>query len=241
MTDQYPAVPQNGGNGPAPSVPSAPSAPVWPRIVVATALLAILGAVIGGAVGLSRQRNTQPTAQNQPPASPSVLASPSDDTTAQAGSASCTVDCGQQGNDTKTRTATVPYLIGQDEPTARKWLSDRGLGAQVKYVCNDPGQGGVVIRQSPSRDTTVNTGSNVSLDVRGAQVLHVVNQYYADAKAKLEAAGFNVVVNNRQNGAAGGAVTSQSPSGNSCVKVGSTVTINVGQTNASPSASANGG
>jgi hypothetical protein len=221
--------------GPEPGAP-ATSSRAWPMILAAVAVLALLGAGVGGVLGgLARDRksDTHVTTQGSPAASPTPEPS-------ESGPTQCTSDCPTQGPDNRTRTTTVPQVVGHDEAGARSRLKDRGLGANVKYVCDEPASAGTVTAQSPRGETQVNVGSNVSLQVRGVTVLNVVGQYHADAKARLEEAGFTVVVNNKQNGAAGGAVTSQSPAGNACVKVGSTVTLNVGQTNASSSPSTNG-
>ncbi len=136
------------------------------------------------------------------------------------------------GNQTGTTTTkvNVPWVTNKNESYARTTLKDAGLTAQVKYVCRDGVDPGVVTDQSPNGDTQANKGSKVSLKVQGIKVRDVVGTAHADAKSQLQGDGLQVVEKDAQPGDAGGAVSKQSPSAGSCVRPGSTVTITVGTT-----------
>jgi hypothetical protein len=210
----------------------------WKRVVFATAVLTFLGASAGVAFGLAQPAdNGRPVAeQGQDPGS-----SPAVDANADGGTSvpqnSVTTAPSPPANDnngggntdgnnnTGTTKVSVPGLNGLSESDARTHLKNKGLGVTVKYSCDGNSDPGKVSYQQPYADSSVDKGTKVNLTVEGVKVLDVVGQYQGDAKGKLEELKFKVVVNDPESGDAGGSVSRQSPSGGSCVKYGSTVTL----------------
>lgn len=230
------------------------------HLLLAVAVLAFFGATVGTAFGMtssnSADRRTTGQHATQGP-STGTSGDPrtaqqaatgdqsGDQSGAQSGSGNQTGNqtgdqTGQNGTNGNTGTTTkvnVPWVTNQNETYARNKLKDAGLTAQVKYVCQDGVDPGVVTDQSPNGDTQADKGSKVSLKVQGVKVRDVVGTDHADATSQLQGDGLQVVEKNAQAGASGGAVTKQSPGAGSCVRPGSTVTITVGTTT-DPSASA---
>jgi len=225
------------------------------HLLLAVAVLAFFGATVGTAFGMtsSSSNDRHATAQHgsQPPSptpsgdqqSAQEAASGDQtgpDTTGQNGQTDPNANNGNgsqtgngNNNGTTTVKVTVPWVKDQNESYARDKLKNAGLTAWVKYVCVDGVDPGVVTEQSPNGDTQADKGSKVTLKVQGVKVPSVVGTTKSDATSQLEQAGFKVSAKGGD-----GAVTKQSPGGDSCVKQGSTVTITADSTTTtSPSAS----
>ncbi len=133
---------------------------------------------------------------------------------------------------------TVPNVTGETESAARAQLSSAGFTAQpVPTTSQQPP--GTVISQSPPGGTQASPGTVVTIDVAKAppppppstaKVPTVVGDTVAAARSALTAAGFTVTVTTQtvSTKAENEIVLSQSPSGGSMAKKGSTVTIVVG-------------
>jgi hypothetical protein len=217
------------------------------HLLLAVAVLAFFGATVGTAFGMtsSSSSDRHATAQHgsQPPSptpsgdqqSAQEAASgdqTGSDTTGQNGQADPNANNGNgsqtgdgNNNGTTTVKVTVPWVKDQNESYARDKLKNAGLTAWVKYVCVDGVDPGVVTEQSPNGDTQADKGSKVTLKVQGVNVPSVVGATKSDATSQLEQAGLKVSAKGGD-----GAVTKQSPSGGSCVKQGSTVTITADST-----------
>jgi serine/threonine-protein kinase len=135
---------------------------------------------------------------------------------------------------------TVPDVTGQSASAARSALTSAGFTVQVVSATSKQTPG-TVISQSPAGGSQAAPGSLVLITVAKAappptttttttNVPDVTGDTVAQARSALSAAGFSVtqttqtVPNKSQNGL----VLSQSPSGGSSAKKGSTVTIVVG-------------
>ena len=125
----------------------------------------------------------------------------------------------------------VPDVVGLDIEDARAELSDRGLRAVVNRVESDDPEDQVT-GQNPGDGTEVTEGTRVTLTVsKGTDevpVPNTVGDQTDDARDRLEAAGFKVVVREEPRPPEDeDKVFRQSPSGGKA-KEGSTVTIYVG-------------
>jgi eukaryotic-like serine/threonine-protein kinase len=87
----------------------------------------------------------------------------------------------------------VPYVIGDDKDTARQKITDAGLRVTLVKKQSDE-ETDTVIGTDPNPATSVSKGSMVTVFYSAGprQVPSVVGLQEADARAKLEAAGFNV-------------------------------------------------
>ena len=137
----------------------------------------------------------------------------------------------------------VPDVVGVPREVAEDLLTQRGLAPEVDFQESDEPQD-EVIDQSPEAGDSVDEGGRVRIVVSlgppppdttqpddqptqapdTATVPDVVNLPEDEARAELEAAGFNVRSAGPGSGT-GGRVTSQSPSGGADVRSGRTVTI----------------
>jgi serine/threonine-protein kinase len=125
----------------------------------------------------------------------------------------------------------VPDVVGLDIEDARDELSGAGLRAVVNRVESDEPEDEVT-GQNPGKGTEVDEGTRVTLTVsKGTDEVAVPNVRGDDedeARATLEAAGFEVVVRNEPGPPEDeGTVVRQQPSGGRA-REGSTVTIYVG-------------
>lgn len=122
--------------------------------------------------------------------------------------------------------ATVPNVVGKTESEAISILKAAGFDVSVSYSTSSDDDEGKVISQSPSSGKA-DKGSTINITVSkgsgNVEVPDVVGMTYEAAKAKLQAAGFNVQVSG-----AGSKVISQSPLGGNKVAKGSTITITLG-------------
>jgi PASTA domain len=197
------------------------------RVVLAAAVLAFLGAGVGTAFGLAGK-----TEQPGDPGASSVTTSPTAEASESPGETQPPTET--QSAETRTsnpgggghQTTKVPHVVGHDEDTARNKVRERNLSAKVKYVCSGRETPGKVVAQNPQGDATAAVNSTVSLDVQGVSVPHVVGKDEPDAETELQNAGLTVNVSAKADASAkAGKVLSQNPSGGTCVKKGSPVTI----------------
>ncbi|WP_431952469.1 Stk1 family PASTA domain-containing Ser/Thr kinase [Actinacidiphila sp. bgisy167] len=122
----------------------------------------------------------------------------------------------------------VPDLVGQPLEDARRQLEDAGLKVKVapRRVFSDQADEGAVAGQSPGASTRLAAGDTVTLTVsKGQEMVRVPEVEGLDvdeAKAKLEAAGFDVRVIQFF---FTGQVNNQSPAGDTEAPKGSTITL----------------
>lgn len=122
----------------------------------------------------------------------------------------------------------VPDLVGQPLEDARRQLEDAGLKVTVapRRLFSDQADEGAVAGQSPGASTRLAAGDTVTLTVSKGQemvrVPEVEGLDVGEAKAKLEAAGFDVRVIQFF---FTGQVNNQSPAGDTEAPKGSTITL----------------
>jgi eukaryotic-like serine/threonine-protein kinase len=123
----------------------------------------------------------------------------------------------------------VPYVIGDDKDTARQKITDAGLRVTLVEKASDDEQD-TVISTDPNPATSVSKGSLVTIFYSAGprQVPSVVGLQENDARAKLEAAGFNVdTVLDSDTEAKRGTVLKQSPAAYTKQPQNTTVVITV--------------
>ncbi len=127
--------------------------------------------------------------------------------------------------------ATVPNdLAGKTVGAARKELKARGFkSVDTASRHSSTVDAGKVISTDPAGGTLANRGQTITLNVSTGEnvvaVPSVVGQQAADAQSAITAAGLNVKTKQQSSSDPAGQVLSQSPSGGTNVKPGSTVTI----------------
>jgi len=125
---------------------------------------------------------------------------------------------------------TIPSVVGQTVEDAVAELTRAGLNAQVVEVNSDKDVG-TVTGQSPASGITVVEGTQVRINVsqgpKPVSVPNVVGLPYDQAASELQRAGFNVSRIDEDSDQAAGIVTRQTPSGGSEGSKGSTVTVTV--------------
>jgi serine/threonine-protein kinase len=131
---------------------------------------------------------------------------------------------------------TVPDVRGDTESAAQAALQSAGFSVQVVTTSSSSAKPGTVVGQNPAGGSQATAGSVVTIDVAKAppqtttKVPSVTGDTAAAARSVLTGAGFTVtetmqtVATKSQDGI----VLSQSPSGGSSAKKGSTVTIVIG-------------
>jgi eukaryotic-like serine/threonine-protein kinase len=125
----------------------------------------------------------------------------------------------------------VPNVVGLPYDQASASLQQQGFGVKRTNVDSDQPKD-TVVNQSPDRAPA---GSTITLSVskgpKTSTVPDVTSQDEGSAKSTLQAAGFTVQVQQQdvQDPGLVGIVLSQSPTGNTKAKQGSTVTITVGR------------
>jgi hypothetical protein len=227
---------------------------VWRRnVIIAAVVLACMGAMVGTAFGLANGGapgggddnaggpGPTPTMSAEVSAEPSVTVSETSPAPDSGGE--CTSNCTQRPS-----TCNVPHVVGLDESSGRKKITDCGLSPKVQYVCDGGGgESGKITAQDPSSGTSLTQGKTVTLSLRGMKVPDVTGKPKDYAKSLLSEAGFNASTTTKASSAEPGTVLSQSPAGGSCVKPGNTtVTITVAgtasaPTTPAPAAAGNGG
>jgi serine/threonine-protein kinase len=127
---------------------------------------------------------------------------------------------------------TVPPVTGMSLAKAERALRDAGFKVSTTRAYSADVKSGQVISSSPPEGSTADKGSTVRLTVsRGAQpvaVPSVVGKTAAEARGLLEGKGFKVTETDEQTTSKpDGTVLSQSPTGGTSVKPGSTVKLTV--------------
>ena len=125
---------------------------------------------------------------------------------------------------------TIPSVVGQSAEDAVAELTRAGLVAQVVEINSDRDEG-TVTAQSPGAGIVVVEGTQVRINVskgpRPVTVPSVVGLPYDQAASELQQAGFQVSRIDEDSDQAAGIVTRQTPSGGSDSSRGSTVTVYV--------------
>jgi eukaryotic-like serine/threonine-protein kinase len=125
---------------------------------------------------------------------------------------------------------TIPSVVGQSRDSAVAELTDAGLDAQVKQVNSDK-PADTVTAQDPAAGLVVVEGTRVRINVsagpRPISVPSVVNLPYDQARAELQGAGFGVTRVDVASDLAKGIVVDQDPSGGTESSRGTTVTLSV--------------
>jgi penicillin-binding protein 1A len=129
-------------------------------------------------------------------------------------------------------TVTVPNVVGMSQAQASSTLTAAGFGVAVVMI-KDLAAKGTVVWQNPTANSKGIPGSVVTIQVstgvaRLNNVPNVVGMKQADATAALEQLGFVVAVVTAPDPLNKGIVIMQSPTANSRVPQGTTVTITVG-------------
>ncbi|HEV2768950.1 MAG TPA: PASTA domain-containing protein [Solirubrobacteraceae bacterium] len=127
--------------------------------------------------------------------------------------------------------ASVPDVAGQSADEARERLQDAGFRVREEDAPSASVQDGDVIETRPDAGTQINRGSPVTMVVSSgpelAAVPSVVGDLRAQATSELQAAGFQVGVQEAPSDSEPGTVIDQTPGGGERAATGSTVTITV--------------
>jgi eukaryotic-like serine/threonine-protein kinase len=157
---------------------------------------------------------------------------------AQAPEAGERVDVGSQVRINISRglqPVAVPTVVGETFESASSQLQAAGFAVARRDVDAEDAPGGIVVRQDPAGGTQASRGATVTLFVsRGppeSTIPDVASRNESDAQAALEAAGFEVVVEDEEtlDPTQDGIVLSQDPPGGTTAPRGSQVTIFVGR------------
>ena len=123
----------------------------------------------------------------------------------------------------------LPDLAGKNEAEAAKILADLKVQMEKSTEYSDSVARGKVIAQEPAAESTVYHGDKVkvriSLGPEMVTVPNVSSLSMSEAKQKLESLGFQVKIRKELLGISPNRVYSQSPSGGTKLKSGSTVTL----------------
>lgn len=123
----------------------------------------------------------------------------------------------------------LPDLAGKNEAEATKILADLKVQMEKSTEYSDSVARGKVIAQEPAAESTVYHGDKVkvriSLGPEMVTVPNVSSLSMSEAKQKLESLGFQVKIRKELLGISPNRVYSQSPSGGTKLKSGSTVTL----------------
>jgi serine/threonine-protein kinase len=124
----------------------------------------------------------------------------------------------------------VPNVVGQAKSDARRQLEDAGFSVSVQQTFSAAPKDEVV-SQSPTGDTQVPKGSQVTLTVSKGQqqvaVPDVTGMDVKSARAALRGAGFKVKTEKQPTVGGQNTVSSQTPQGGTKADKGSEVTITV--------------
>lgn len=128
-------------------------------------------------------------------------------------------------------TFPMPYVEGMTESEARSTLSAKGLAVFVEYGYDPNMEEGRVISQNVAKDTEISRGTAVTITVCSSAGLVTVENVKGlstdEARAKLEAQGLHVQVNEVFSNAAAGTVLAQTPPADTTQKEGTTVVLDV--------------
>jgi beta-lactam-binding protein with PASTA domain len=215
---------------PAPATPR----PRVPRPVVTTltAVLTVLGLVVGAVAIAGAVGGGGPGSPTPPPnstGSTGTSTSTSNGTGTSTGPGTSTGTGTTPGNQ-----VAVPDVIGQTQDQATGTLKGAGLTAVPTTTsnCNSTGSGNVVT-QNPVGGASVGKGSSVTITVCAAAtpvtVPNVIGQIQDQATATLKAAGLTAAPTTTSlcNATDNGNVVTQDPAAGASVSKGSSVTIGV--------------
>lgn len=136
----------------------------------------------------------------------------------------------ERSTTSEEQTVAVPRVVGLGTDAAEDRLREAQLAAQVREVFAERAAG-VVVRQRPRPEQEVPAGTRVLLEVsKGPSLVavpSVVGASEADAGARLDAAGFTIVVYDVPSTEAKGTVVAQEPAAGGQAPRGSRVRINV--------------
>ena len=135
--------------------------------------------------------------------------------------------------------ADVPAVSGMPQDEAEQALEDAGFETRVERAYNDDVRSGRVIGTSPPAGTTLERGSEVTLQVsRGpeqVEVPDVTGSSQENASSALEGAGLRVgKITREESGEAPGTVLEQSPAAGEQVDKGAAVNLTVAEPTAIP-------
>ena len=128
----------------------------------------------------------------------------------------------------------IPTVVGETFESASSRLQGAGFAVARQDVDSDQPEG-IVVRQSPAGGANAARGSTVTLSVsKGpteSSIPDVTSQDEESARAALEGAGFDVVVQDEETSdpSQDGIVITQDPGGGTRAPAGTTVTIFVGR------------
>ncbi|WP_063059437.1 Stk1 family PASTA domain-containing Ser/Thr kinase [Nocardia sienata] len=129
----------------------------------------------------------------------------------------------------------VPRLTGLSQQDAEQELNNVGLQAnpEVKREPSSAQDKDKVIGQDPSPGIEMDAGSQITLTIgtgpKQVRVTEVVGQLIDVAQPNLEGAGFKIVIEQVQSTRPRGEVLATSPAGGSTADEGSTITVQVAQ------------
>jgi eukaryotic-like serine/threonine-protein kinase len=135
--------------------------------------------------------------------------------------------------------ATVPQVSGMPRDEAEQQLRDAGFKPRIERVFSDDVRSGRVVDSSPPAGSTLERGSEVTLQVsRGpeqVEVPDVTGESEDNARSALESVGLRVgKITQEESGEAPGTVIEQSPATGERVDVGSAVGLTVAEPTAIP-------
>jgi eukaryotic-like serine/threonine-protein kinase len=135
--------------------------------------------------------------------------------------------------------APVPSLEGLEQDEAEQQLRDAGFEPRVERVFSDDVRNGRVVDTSPPAGTTLERGSQVTMNVsRGpekVEVPDVTGESEDNARSALEGAGLRVgKITREESGEAPGTVIEQSPAAGEELDKGDAVDLTVAQPTAIP-------
>ena len=135
--------------------------------------------------------------------------------------------------------APVPSLEGLEQDEAEQQLRDAGFEPRVERVYSDDVRNGRVVDTSPPAGTTLERGSQVTMNVsRGpekVEVPDVTGESEDNARSALESAGLRVgKITREESGEAAGTVIEQSPAAGEELDKGDAVDLTVAQPTAIP-------
>ena len=141
----------------------------------------------------------------------------------------------------------MPDLLGLDKSDAEIKLKKMGLKLGSVYEKFSDEDEGTVISQEPRAGTKISKGQSIDITVSKGKKVKKVNVpnvkggTLSAAESTLKAKGLSVSVEKRSSSQAPGTVISQSPSADSEVEAGSTVTLVVSEEQSSDKGSQSGG
>ena len=128
----------------------------------------------------------------------------------------------------------IPTVVGETFESASSQLQAAGFAVARQDVDSEQPKG-IVVRQSPAGGASASRGSTVTLSVskgpKESSIPDVTSQDEEAARAALESAGFDVVVQDEEttDPTQDGIVVNQDPPGGTKAAPGTTVTIFVGR------------